>query len=265
MDIDVKYLIGLKPEFIIKYFKKKGYAFSWNWEDTWNEAHHKSFTVAKGMKLDILQDIKNGMDKAFNDGITYEQFKRDLKPVLKSEGWWGKVAAKDVPGYDPASGVDPEKIVQLGSPRRLETIYRTNIRTSTAAARWNAQTEQSKERPYLQYLQTQRPNKRPEHAKLHERVFRVNDPILNKIYPPNAFGCDCRMRSLTGAEVKELGLSVSGGSDYDDFQPAEGWDYNPGKTDYTPDLSQYDAALVKQYKKDKEDLNFAERFVRLFQ
>ena len=124
---DIGFLLTLKPEEAIKYFQKKGYTFSWDWKDTWQEANSKAFTVAKGMRLDIIQDIQNGVDKALNDGTTYEDFKRELKPILKSDGWWGKVAAKDVPGYNTENGGDPNKEVQLGSPRRLETIYRTNI------------------------------------------------------------------------------------------------------------------------------------------
>jgi uncharacterized protein with gpF-like domain len=46
-DIDLAYAIGLKPEKAIEYFKAKGFAFSWDWQKIWQEAHARAFTVAK--------------------------------------------------------------------------------------------------------------------------------------------------------------------------------------------------------------------------
>lgn len=84
-NIDIKLLIGLKPEQIIQYLKRKGYKISWNWQDTWKEAHTKAFTVPKAMKLDILSDIRNELQKAIDNGLTYQQFKENLKPILKAK------------------------------------------------------------------------------------------------------------------------------------------------------------------------------------
>ena len=245
---DIDFLIGLEPEKAIEFLTAKGYQFSWDWNEILKEAHTKAFTVAKVMKMDILQDIRNEVTKSLKEGITYEQFKRDLKPVLKTYGWWGKVPAKDVPGFDPASGIDPEKIVQLGSPRRLDTIYRTNIRTSMAAGRWKEQQEQKDERPYLQYMQLQRPNKRESHARLYLKVFRIGDPVLDRIYPPNGWGCDCWMRSLSKADLKSGGYEITDG-DTIDYTPDDEWNYNPGKELTKFDLTKYDPGLVKQYNK----------------
>ena len=247
-EFDIGFLFTLKPEEAMKYFEKKGYKISWDWQEVWKEAHNKAFTVAKVMKLDILQDIHDEVVKALETGETFEDFKRNLRPILKDQGWWGKVPASEVPGYDPDSGVPPDKVVQLGSPQRLETIYRTNLRTSINAGRYKTQMEMKDERPYLQYLQVQRPNKRPAHAELHLKVFRIDDPIINKIYPPNGFGCDCRFRNLSKEEVKLLGLKVTKGDNIV-YTPDTGWDYNPGQDNYEPDLSGYNKDLVKAYKK----------------
>ena len=246
---DVKFLIGLKPDKAIEFLKQKGYEFSWDWQEIFKEAHNKAFTVAKVMKLDILQDIKEEVDRSLQEGTTFQDFQRSLKPILKTKGWWGQTRADQVPGYDPNSGIPPDKIIQLGSPRRLETIYRTNIRTSMAQAKWAAMQSQKQERPYVQYLQVQRPNKRDSHAKLNEKIFSIDDPVLNVIAPPNGFGCDCRLRSLTKDEVKELGLEVTPGKEIN-FTPENGWDYNPGKKDFKPDLNKYDKKLADQYKKE---------------
>jgi SPP1 gp7 family putative phage head morphogenesis protein len=245
---ELQFLFNLAPEKAIAYLEAKGFKFSWDWQDTWEAAHNKAFTVAKVMKLDILQDIRDEVTKSLTDGITFDQFKRELEPLLKEQGWWGKVPASEVPGYDTASGVDPDKIVQLGSPRRLETIYRTNIRTSMSAGHYKTQIEEADDRPYWMWVQVDRPNKRPYHAKLNGMVLRFDDPFWDTNYPPNGFGCECRVRALSKSEVTELGLKIASG-DIIDMQPEPGWAYNPGKENFTPDLSKFDSSLVKQYNK----------------
>ncbi len=57
---------NLPPEEAIAFFKSKGYAFSWDWQDLWEEAQSKAFTVAKVAKMDILQDIREMTQKALD-------------------------------------------------------------------------------------------------------------------------------------------------------------------------------------------------------
>ncbi len=242
----LKYLLSLPPEQIVQWYKSKGYTFSWDWKDVWQDAHAQTFTVAKVMKLDILQEIKDEVDKIFNNGITYEQFRKDLEPILKRLGWWGKVNASDVPGYDPASGIDPNKIVQLGSPSRLKTIFTTNANVAYSSGRYKSMIQNVGERPYWLYNQIERKHKRKAHANYAGKVFMWDDPIWDSIFPPNGFFCGCYVTALTKAEVEARGLKVWKGEDVA-IKVEEGWNYNPGKSYYQPDLSKYDKSLVKQF------------------
>lgn len=230
--IDIKLAIGLKPEQIINYLKRKGYKISWDWEDTWKEAHTKAFTVAKAMKLDILSDIRNELQKAIDNGLTYQNLKENLKPTLKAKGWWGKVKEKDVPSDFPLpSDIDPEKEVLLGSPWRLKTIYRTNIDVAYASGHYKAMTDNIDDRPYWMYNAVLDSNTRPSHRALHGKVFRADDPIWDKIYPPNDWNCRCSVIPLDDDDLKEMNLKPIKGSDelVKKINPGKGWDYNPGK------------------------------------
>lgn len=246
-DVNLLYLLNLKPEEIIASFESKGNVISWDWHEVYREAHAKAFTVAKVMNLDVLQSIRNEVKKIYAEGITPQEFRKNLEPTLRKLGWWGKQKAKDVPGYDSKSGVDPDKVVQLGSPYRLEKIYRINSAVSYNSNRYKFQMENTATHPYLQYIQVQRPSKREEHAAYHKKVFRADDPIWNIIYPPNDWECECRVVAKSKSDLKNEGLNISKGKDFDTSDIPDEWAHNPGKS-FTPDLSKYDSDLVKQYK-----------------
>ena len=56
--IELKSLFKLQPALAIKYFRNKKNVTSWDWYEIWQDAHKKSFTVAKVMREDILKDIQ---------------------------------------------------------------------------------------------------------------------------------------------------------------------------------------------------------------
>lgn len=137
----------LPPADSIEYFRQKGYAIGFSWEDIWQEEHQAAFTVAKAMQLDILRDIRAGIDSALENGTTFETFRKNLKPLLVEKGWWGKA---DI--TDPLTG--EVKKVQLGSTRRLKTIFDTNLRTAHSEGQW-ARIQRSKKSISLSDLRCQ--------------------------------------------------------------------------------------------------------------
>lgn len=262
----------LKPAEAIAYLKAKGNKFSWNWYDTWQEGHAKAFTVAKAMKMDVLKAIRQEVTKAIEGdwydvlgpdgqttrvkrGLTLQEFRKRLTPRLKSLGWWGKTT--DEGG----------KEIQLGSPYRLATIYRTNMQTSYMAGRYKQQMAAVKALPYWQYVAVMDAKTRPAHRALNGKVFRADDRFWDTHYPPNGFGCRCRVRPMTASAVSREGITVQdsadkmvtkdvvvGGDDprtvqvsgyktmTGDGQPVTvwtdpGWNYNPGKAAIPPGLS----------------------------
>lgn len=250
--MDINYLINLKPETAIAYLKSKGYKISFDWREVWQEAHHKAFTVAKAMNLDILQTIRQSTQTALEQGQTLHQFRETLKPELQKKGWWGK---KEV--EDPNTGEVKE--VMLGSPHRLQTIYRTNLNVAYKVGQYKEQIENIDDRPYWMYEATLDSNTRPEHRALHGKVFRADDPIWDSIYPPNDWGCRCTVRPLNESQLKEKELSVekTGTKIPDNFQPKE-WAYNPGKDAFYPDYDKYSydiasAAFGSELKSDYFD------------
>lgn len=198
------------------------------------------------MREDVLQDIKDSLDKALAEGKTFQQFQKELKPTLQKKGWWGEQFVGDSQG-------NIEK-VQMGSLSRLKIIYQINMQTSYMAGRYKTQLGNVDDRPYWQYVAVMDNRTRPEHAELNERTFRYDDPFWSSFYPPNGWRCRCRVRALTkddldGAEPDnsddclseeiELVSKKSGEMKpvtvYKDpltghkIKPDVGWSYNPGK------------------------------------
>lgn len=264
-NIDLLYAIGLPPEKAIEYFKSKGYTFSWDWYDTWQEAHAKAFTVAKAMRMDILQDIRDMVQKSLDEGITFQQFKKELEPKLRAKGWWGKMIIGDETGA---------QAVQLGSPYRLKTIYQTNLQTAYNAGRYKEMIDNVDDRPYWQYVAVMDSRTRPAHAALNGKVFRYDDPFWDTHYPPLGFRCRCRVRALSEKDIKNRGLTIESSKGritwrdelinkktgelqpvavyHDPFTGEKiatdaGWSYNPGKAAYMPDLDRYDYAVAKKW------------------
>lgn len=198
--IDLGYAATLEPALAVDYFRAKGYDITWNWQEANAATHAKAFTVAKAARLDILETLRAETERAISQGITEHEFKQTLTPRLQEQGWWGKQVIVDSDGG--------AEMVQMGSPSRLSTIYRTNVATAYQAGRYQQQLASVETHPYWQYIAILDGRTRKSHAAMHGRVFRYDDPIWDKLYPPNDWGCRCRVRALTEAQVKRMGLTV---------------------------------------------------------
>ena len=261
MELDLGFAVKLPPEAAIGYLRGKGVGVSWDWHDTWEAAHGRAFVVAKAAKLDVLSTLRGAVDAALAGGLTRREFVRQLEPQLRALGWWGRQVVP-VPAPDGA-----EDEVQLGSPRRLKTIYDTNMRVAYNAGRYRAHEENADSRPYWQYQSLDDARVRPSHRAMSGRVYRHDDPIWATHYPPNGFNCRCSVRALTERQVRSRNIAVyetgtgDGGvlSQTDQvvgvdrrtgeeihrpateyvfeaggrpvfFTPDPGWNYNPGRT-----------------------------------
>jgi|GEM_PF-6036573 len=132
--------------------------------------------------------------------------------------------------------------------------------------------------PYWRYVAVMDGRTRPAHRALHGKVWRWDDPIWQVIFPPNGWGCRCRVQALSEEEFKRLGVPLEDGSKAVDtiqvpinkagdtmdvrvvrftdetgreqiFRPDPGWDYNPG-ADYA---SEQALSRVLADKVDKAD------------
>ena len=181
----------------LSYLKAKKLKPGFSYQDVWKEEHDLAFTVAKMLQLDMLADVKEALSIALEEGKTFTEFSETLRPYLMSKGWWGEKFM-----IDPLDG--EEKAVKLGSDIRLETIYRTNMRTARAAGQWERIERTKKTHPYLLYELGPSREHRQEHAAWAGTILPVDDPFWKTHSPPNGWGCKCRIRQVSQRESDTL-------------------------------------------------------------
>ncbi len=186
---DIKHIISFKlsPKEAIKYMQNKGYKLTFDYKEMMHEAHHKAFTVAKITRLDLLSDIKESIIKAQKEGLSFQSWKKHIKPILIKKGWWQEVEVKD-----PKTGKIQKIFV---GNRRLKTIFYTNARVSYQVAKAKKYYEDDNV-VYLKYIAILDKKTRPSHRALHGTILPKNDPFWESNYPPNGWNCRCRVRAI---------------------------------------------------------------------
>lgn len=221
-------VFGMTPAAAVAYLQQKGLRITENWHDMLDEAHAAAFTVANAAQLDVLQDLHKAVQDALKNGTTERDFIKNLAPILQAKGWWGKEERID--------GNGDSKTVQLGSPRRLQTIYRTNMQAAYMAGRYHQMIQGTESHPYWQYIAVMDSKTRPSHGSMNGRVFRWDDPVWQFAYPPNGYNCRCRVVALSNADMAGRNLKAedsSGRIVKKEVQVGTDDDGNPIVTDVT--------------------------------
>ncbi|MEA3015988.1 MAG: hypothetical protein QOI38_710 [Sphingomonadales bacterium] len=199
--VDIRAVIGLPPEQTARAFDTRDeLRLTTRWSEMFHDDHARAFTVAKIANLDLLETIRTSFADIVHNGGTFEQWQRNLVPMLQRAGWWGRVEARALTGTD-----EP---VHVG-PRRLRTIYQTNMRVSRAAGQW-ARIQASKDAaPYLRYVAVMDRRTRPLHRQWHGTILRVDDAWWNDHFPPCGWNCRCTVQQLSERDLERYGWQVS--------------------------------------------------------
>ena len=233
----------------IAFFRQKVNLGTQRWDDILGAAHDRSFVVAGAAKADLLADLRAAVTKAIAQGTTLAEFRKDFEALVARHGWTGWT------GEGTAAG----------RAWRTRIIYETNLRASYAAGRW-AQIQQVKaERPYLLYRHNDNVlHPRPLHVAWDGKVIAADDPWWRTHFPPNGWGCQCRVHAVDDAYLRKLGKAgpdpAPDDGTYDYFNKVSGitlrdipkgidpgWDYAPGQNRYELDQMLLDPKLNRLF------------------
>jgi SPP1 gp7 family putative phage head morphogenesis protein len=196
---------GVMPKEALEYFRKKKLAPDLDLAEVWGEEHDLAFTVAGVADEDLLAELQRAIDKAIEKGVTFREFANQLDEVLVTLGW-----------------ARPDK---ASPPRRLKTVYETNMRVARAAGQWDRITRTAENgRAYLEYSLGPAVHHRPEHEAWAGTVLRYDDAWWSSHFPPNGYGCKCRVRQISDREAERKGISEAAPAG----EPDPGWERNPG-------------------------------------
>lgn len=194
--IDARF--DLAPEEAVAFFETKGLRASFAWQDVWAAEHEAAFTFAKMADLDLLAEVKRAVQSAVENGETLQTFKNALVDRMEAAGWWGVQEQRD-----PVTG--EMRLVQLGSARRLETIFRTNLSMAYAAGEWAQIEDAADDAPYLLYDAVDDNLTREQHRAWGGVVLRWDDPWWKTHRPPNGYNCRCTTIQMSQRDLQRVG------------------------------------------------------------
>ena len=192
---------------------------SWNWNELIGNMHNQAFVVAKMTQIDLLEDTRRFIRTAIREGLSGEAFRLHMESRLRLKGWWGKQTR-----MDPKTGKISQ--VVLGTPYRIDNIFRTNVQSAYASGKWRRFYDNKESRPIIEYVAILDGVTRDLHRSLHGFTAEITDPVWDRIFPPNGYRCRCDTRALTEAQAAKRNkrkVMVPDGF------PDPGFEGNPGK------------------------------------
>lgn len=189
------------PEEVLRYWRRKRIAgFTGDaLEAAWAEDHDLAFRVAGIHAQDLLADMFAAIELALERGLPWTDFRDRFEDTLAALGY------------------------RVGG-HRLRVIFETNVRTARAAGQWARIERVADALPFLVYELGPSEVHRPLHVEWNGTVLPVDSDWWATRFPPNGWGCKCRVRQIGRAEAERRGVT--------DPPPAgeaePGWARNPG-------------------------------------
>lgn len=205
------------PPEVLGYFRGRALQPRFSWLDVFGAEHAHAFTVAKVMSLDMLKAFEAAIDRSLKGSVGFETFQADILGQLKALGVTGPIKVSDPTGRAPMTKVD------FTSPRRLKTIFWSNMNAARAAGQWDRIQRSKAVLPFILYVRTTSVDPRREHLRWIGTILPADHPFWRTHFPPNGWLCKCSVRQIGRPEKERLvGKAIKGmpgGPTYSDEAP----------------------------------------------
>lgn len=183
-------------------FRKRGLVRDTDFQTLLGDYAQRSAVARELMLKQIQSEVMRHLDDAITNGETLDQFSAKVGTLTESLG------------------------LAPGKPSYLQMVFRTNVQSAYGAGRYKAIRNPvvMKSRPFVQYRTVGDSRVREEHAALDEKTYRSDDPVWQRIAPPNGYNCRCSMVTLSKEEAAKFEISDDIPEDY---VPTPGFDQPP--------------------------------------
>ena len=169
-----------------------------------------SVRVAEARILERLREVSDAFSR---HEIGLAEARTKLKEFLIGEN-----------GYQPGTGP-----TNLAGTARLNLILEQNARMAAAVGMYQAGRDPDIEErfPCWRYIGSTSKNPRDSHAKYNGMVFRKDDPVWHRIFPPWDFGCKCSVEDCDDEPSKPIKVDApESGFAFDPAHAFEEFDYD---------------------------------------
>jgi SPP1 gp7 family putative phage head morphogenesis protein len=191
-------------------------------------ARSRAFWIAGASQLDVVQSVKDSLDKAIADGTPLDAWKKQVRQQLADE-WGGD------------------------NPKRLELIMRNAAQTSYNAGRWYQLTEPSvlRLRPFFQFDAVIDDRTTEPCRTWDTTILPAEHEFWLRAWPPIHHGCRSSVRSLRRSQAEREGVSESppDGTAQQGFGAAP-----PAAQEWRPNPVGRDARLMAELERKRADL-----------
>lgn len=157
------------------------------YNDLTAQAKAAAFTVARVATADAVEAVRDAVAEAVAQGKTLRQFREDVGEALEGSGL---------------------------ADHHVETVFRTETARAVSSGVIAALNHPAvaDEFPYILYDFTRDARTRPEHVYLGTHgldgtgVYRANDPVIRKFFPPCGWRCRCLGVMLTLEDAAARGV-----------------------------------------------------------
>lgn len=226
---------GLPFQEQIDFFRAKLNLPTERWDDIKKQANDRAFIVAGAADADLLQDLREAVDKAITEGKGIAEFRKDFKRIVQARGWQGWTGQG----------------TKAGEAWRTRIIYTTNLSTSYAAGRWKQLTDPDflKLYPIWEYVHNDSVTyPRPLHVSWNGITLPAVHVFWLTHYTPNGWGCQCYIvprRAGTPLKYPPAGWDTVDPKTGEYVGIDKGFGYAPGANANTPIQSFIDDKLIK--------------------
>jgi uncharacterized protein with gpF-like domain len=215
-----------EPVLAEKFLEKKIDTPTERWDELkWGE-HAHAFTVAHSNEAAVLDTIHGLINKAIQEGQSFQKFKNGVLDMMKEKGWYG------------GAGHTAEDTKYINW--RIKVIYETNMKTAYDQAQYRNQLRGAELRPIWVYHHDPNvKNPRMDHLALDGKAYRYDDPFWDTYYPRNGWGCQCYVTTKSEAGAERDGIKVGDSAKETLPEIDETWAYNPGREALAPNFNKY--------------------------